>query len=529
MHDRHWVGRNRGNYLKSEMSLGKSGAGVNAIVKMSKETGKAAVDNVNARFLASLLFVLLLSLSLSSSKAAEVHAGPLFDQFDLTLETGRRTEIAGPFFYREERETEKIWAVPPFLSYAQDTGISTLEFDFIYPIITYDRYGDQYRWQVFQLLSYSGGPTQVESERDRFTLFPFYFQQRSSLPDQNYTALIPFYGHLKNRLFRDEVYFVMMPLYVQSRKRDVVTDNYVYPFFHLRHGNGLFGWQFWPLVGHEHKQVTTLTNNFDEIETIGGHDKWFVLWPFFANQTAGIGTTNQNWQQQFLPAYSLYRSPARDQTSVLWPFFSWIDEREKKYREWEGPWPFVVIARGEGKSTTRFWPLFSYAHSPVMESRSYLWPVYRATRIRSEPLDRQRRRVLFFLYSDTLSQNTETGTSKRRVDLWPLFTHQRDFNGNTRLQVLAILEPYAPGSHKFERDYSPIWSVWRAEKNPRTGASSQSLLWNLYRRQIAADRKQYSAFFGLYQYQSDSEEKRIRLFYIPILTKKKGASTVTHD
>ena len=132
----------------------------------------------------------------------------------------------------------------------------------------------------------------METERDRFTLFPFYFQQRSTLLNENYTALIPFYGHLKNRLFRDEVFFVMMPFYVQSRKRDVVTDNYVYPFFHLRHGNGLYGWQFWPLLGHEHKEVTTRTNNFDETETIGGHDKWFALWPFFANQNAGTGTTN---------------------------------------------------------------------------------------------------------------------------------------------------------------------------------------------------------------------------------------------
>jgi hypothetical protein len=408
------------------------------------------------------------------------------------------------------------------LSYARDPGTESVEFDFVYPIVTYSRYGGQYRWQFFQLLSFAGGPTQEESARNRFTIFPFYFQQRSSVPDENYTALIPLYGHLKNRLFRDEVFFVMLPFYVQSRKRDVVTDNYVYPFFHLRHGDGLQGWQFWPLVGHEHKEVTTRTNGFGEAETVGGHDKLFVLWPFFANQTMGIGTDEKIWQQELLPAYSLYRSPKRDVTTVLWPFFSRIDDREKKYREWEVPWPFIVIARGEGKTTTRFLPLFSRAHSPEIESDFYLWPVYKYKRIHSDPLDLQRTRILFFLYSDTIAKNTETGATKRRTDLWPLFTHRRDLNGNTRLQVLAILEPYLPGSRKIERDYSPVWSIWRSEKNAQTRAASQSLLWNLYRRETAPTSKKCSVLFGLFQYRSDTEGKHVRLFYIPIV--KKGAS-----
>ena len=97
---------------------------------------------------------------------------------------------------------------------------------------------------------------------------------------QNYTAVFPFYGHLKHRLFRDEIDFIMFPLYSQTRKKDVVTDNIPIPFFHLRHGDGLHGWQFWPLVGHEHKDVTTQTNGFGDTQIVGGHDSCFALWPF---------------------------------------------------------------------------------------------------------------------------------------------------------------------------------------------------------------------------------------------------------
>ena len=75
---------------------------------------------------------------------------------------------------------------------------------------------------------------------------------------------------------------------------------------------------------------------------------FFLLWPFFFQQKAGIGTDNPPWTQGSIPAYSVFRSPKRDSTTVLWPFFSRIDDREKKYREWEAPWPFVVMARGRG-------------------------------------------------------------------------------------------------------------------------------------------------------------------------------------
>ena len=73
-----------------------------------------------------------------------------------------------------------------------------------------------------------------------------------------------------------------------------------------------------------------------------------------------------------------------------------------------------------------------------------------------------------------------------------------------------------PENKGIERNYSPLWSVWRSEKNPRAGASSQSLLWNLYRRDETPDAKKCSLLFGLFQYQSGSKGKQMRLFYIPL-------------
>jgi len=78
------------------------------------------------------------------------------------------------------------------------------------------------------------------------------------------------------------------------------------------------------------------------------------------------------------------------------------------------------------------------------------------------------------------------------------------------------LEPFLPESKGVERNYSPIWSLWRSETNPRAKATSQSLLWNLYRHEATPASKKCSLLFGLFQYQSGSEGKRMRLFYIPV-------------
>jgi hypothetical protein len=469
------------------------------------------------RSLRAIWLGLAMAFPASVQAADGFQAGPIFDAFALTLDAGHRTEALGPLFYQQEKETEKTWAVPPLFSYDLDPAVESREFDLLYPLLTYERFGLEYRWQFIQVFSLAGGQNQAGQLAKRITLFPLYFQQRSPDPARNYTALLPFYGHIKDRLFRNDIFFVLFPLYLETRKRDVVTDNYLFPIFHLRHGDGLRGWQFWPLVGHEHKDVTTRTNGFGDVEIIGGHDRTFALWPVYFYQNNGLGTENPEKFRATWPLYTCSRSPPRDATTVLWPFFTWVDDRAKKYHEWEGPWPFIVIARGEGKTTTRFWPLFSRAHNDTMTSDFYFWPIYKYNRLHTGPLDRERTRILFYLFVDVTEKNLETGAERGRVDLWPLFAWRRDFNGCRRLQILAPVEPVLPNNRGIERNWSPLWSLWRAENNPRAGSTSQSLLWNLYRRDTTPAARKCSLLFGFFQYQSDSEMKKIRLFYIPVL------------
>lgn len=465
------------------------------------------------------LMPVLLVLSLGNSARAaddENSFGFLFDHFRLTLQQGWRTEAAGPFYYSQQTKDTRTVAFPPFFSRYRNPGVESGENDYLYPLCTSLHYGKERRWQLFQLLSFSGGQEQDGAVTSQQTVFPFFFRQRSTDTNLNYTALFPFYGTVKNRLFRDEIHVVMFPFYSQTRKRDVVTDNYLYPFVDVRRGNGLHGWSVWPFVGREHKIVTLHTNGFGDVETVGGHDHSFILWPLYLSQDNGIGTDNPQTFRASIPFFVYSRSPQVDMTSVLWPLFNWIDNRQKQYREWQTPWPIVIFARGKGKTTSRVFPLFQRSHDAVKESDFYLWPIYTYRRTHSDPLDLRRRRVVFYLYSDMVEKNTATGHYKRRLDMWPFFTWHRDFDGRERLQIFAPVEPAVPDNRGIERNWSPLWSLWRAQSNPKTGASSHSLLWNLYRDEESPAHKKISLLFGLFQYQSDGGNRRTKLFYITV-------------
>lgn len=452
------------------------------------------------------------------------HFGLIYDEFPLTLASGTRTEAFGPLFGYEKTGSASLLNISPLFSLYRDPALEQTEAKFGYPILSFERFGPEYRFHLFQVISWSGGQSVKGGDTKRTTLFPIYFQQTSPRPEENYTAVIPFYGRLKNRFFRDEVSFVMMPLYVQSTKKGMVTENFVFPFFHLRHGNGVTGWQFWPLYGTEHKEITTTTNHWGDAVMSPGYDRQFVLWPFYLNNTAGVGSTNVQKQFVLLPFYTSQVSTSRVSKSYGFPLgVTHTIDHEAKYEEWDAPWPLVEFAKGEGKQTRRVWPFFSEAKTASAESDFYAWPIYKYNKASAEDLSRERTRILLFLYSDTRQQNGTNHTLLHRRDLWPFFTWRKDEKNNTRLQVLSILEPILPGNKSVERVYSPIYSLYREEHNGTNGNESRSVLWNLYRSEKQGETRRQKAFFGLFQREKTAERTKWRVFFIPFTTHPKRA------
>jgi hypothetical protein len=442
-------------------------------------------------------------------------AGPIYSAYPLTLVPGRGEDFLGPFYSGEIREDDREWGIHPLFSYVTNSAIDSMEWDFAYPVVTYDRYGSQSRWQFIQLFSLAGGKDQADLDAKRVTIFPIYFQQRAQDTNLNYTALVPFYGEIKKHLFSDDIQFTMFPLYARVQKKDVVTDNYLMPFFHLRHGDQLSGWQLWPVVGNETKGTTYRTNSFGTVESEGPHRKFFAAWPFYFDEKTGIGTTNWQSLRAVCPFYMAIRSAGHDTTVYAWPLYTAIDNRDLGYHEYGFAWPLYTWARGPGKTTTRIFPLYSDSHNDSMKSSFFLWPLYKYNRLKAEQLERERTRLLFYWWSDLVEKNLATGQAFRRKDLWPLFTWRHELDGRERLQVLSVIEPLVPYSKSIERNYSPVYALWRSESNPAAGKSSESLLWNLYRREKAAKVEKRSFLFGLFRYERGENGRRWRLFYIP--------------
>lgn len=458
-----------------------------------------------------------------------LEAGPLAHHFRLTLEPGERQEIFGPLLSTQQGETNRLWTFAPFASHYVEPELERTEFEFLYPLLGYARFGTEWRLQLGQFFNFHGGTTVDGETKQRRNLFPFFLSQRSSNPTNDYWSLLPFYGHAQNHLFRHELRFVAAPLYVWSRKGEIETDNYLFPFFHLRHGGGVSGWQLLPLIGHETKSTMVRTNTLlEELETIPGYDKWFALFPFFHHENLNLGTTNEERRRIFLPLYSFQRSPARNNTTLLWPFFSYTDDQENQFHEWGLPYPFIGWARGPGKHANRVWPLWGKATNANLTTDFVLWPLYTHRLIHTPEVVRERTRILWFPYSDTRLTSPQTGVERRRRDAWPFFSWKRDFDGRERLQVLAITEPIIPDNRGIERSWEPLWTLYRAEKNPKTGAASQSLLWNLWRRDALKDATRQSFFFGLVRTRNEPAGLHWRFFWMPFDPATNGPAKSGH-
>jgi hypothetical protein len=453
-----------------------------------------------------LLASCLLAPAFADAQADDIFEdGPIFSKFRLTLTPGWREEAAGPFFYEQEISGQTQWALPPFFCRTLTPEVDWSEWDLLYPLINYRRFGTEHRLQFGQLLSFSGGESPQQETIHHTTLFPLYFHQSSTEPKHDYTAVFPLFGHLENRMFRDDIKFMLFPLYSETRKKDVITDNYLYPIFDRRRGGGVTGWEVWPFYGEDVKIPTIRTNAMGDTATNGGYDNSFVLWPFFIKSRAGLGTTNPSTSFTMVPFYSQTFSPARETISYGFPFgFSAIHDREQNYVEHNFIWPLFVKAHGS-KTVARYFPFYSSAKHNGLESDFYGFFLYKYTRLQSPPVDRHRTRILYFLYSDTVERNTASHDFSRRVDFWPFYDYHRTMDGNRRLQIMSILEPIFPNNRTMTREYAQVYSFWRQEKNARTGATSRSLLWNLYRRETLGQTKKASLFFGLIRYQSTAD------------------------
>jgi len=484
---------------------------------------------------AGVVLILLGVLALAGAGRAEEGASPalnlwpFFDSRVDLLEKARVRSGVGPLIHSSRSLDGDVeeFGLRPLFFWRGDQTEQTSEWEFLYPLATYRRREGDWDFQFLRLFNARGEGSPQAGREEHADFSPFYFSGvRES--GEKYYGILPLWGKVYDRFFWEEWEWVLFPLYSRTVRSGAETYYFPWPILSVTRGvdpeTDHRGFRFVPLYGQEVKE--------------GVFEKYFALWPLFMYQRTGLDGDEPEELLSFLPFYAARRSPNWDQTTVLWPLFTYTDDRGRKYEQWDVAWPFFKYARGESRQALFIFPLY-------MDDRKLLRDEYLFREIRYHdfavlfPLfirqteevigsRKERYRILWYLYSDTREEGRDGST--RRIDAWPLMRYERDREGTVVFQTLALLEGLLPGNEWIERNYSPLWALYTYRANP-AGESVRSFLWNLvrheetlagrsvevlgpllaYRETGTGEESRFSFLGGLLRYDVKGGERTLRL------------------
>jgi hypothetical protein len=410
-----------------------------------------------------------------------VNLWPVFDDRVDPLEKARIRSGLGPLLHwiRSLDGSVEEFALRPLFFWRGEAAEDTTEWEFLYPVSTYRRKEADWDFQFLRLLNARAEGSVQAGREQKKDFFPFYFSGVRET-GESYVGIMPFWGKVYDRLFWEEWEWVLFPFYVRSVRTGAQNWYFPWPLLSVVRGvnpdDRHRGFRIVPFYGQEIKE--------------GVFEKYFAAWPFFLYQRRGLDGEEPDEVRVVFPFYATLRSPLRDQTIALWPLFTYTEDRERGYEQWDVAWPFFKYARGESRQALFIFPLY-------MEDRKLLRDEYLFNEIRYHdfavlfPLfirqteeyigsRRERWRILWYLYSDAREEGRDG--SRRRIDAWPLWRYERDREGNVSFQTLALVEAILLRNEWIERNYSPLWALYTYRENP-AGESVHSFLWNLIRHE----------------------------------------------
>lgn len=477
------------------------------------------------KFLSVPIILLIFTvLPLFSSLAMDtINLGPLF-YMEKDEETGeKKIDALGPLIsYKKEGETTGYGFRPIFYNY-QDARKDRTAFDFIYPLSTYRTFEGDTKFQALVYIFYYKSTLKESGYREReYTLIPFIFARHAQEPDRSFFAVFPLYGNMKNKYGKDRIKFFLFPLYLQTQNYGTTNTNLIWPFIGYYSGNGVKGGRLWPLYGQKTK-ADVLNDRF-------------ALWPLYI-QTEKEFYGARISSLAILPFYYSFDMPGRKQRTYGWPFFNYIDNKNRNYKRYDMPWPFVTITRGD-VNTNRFFPLFSVKKEEDFETGYALWPLYSWRAHELDDYEIKKKAIAYFLYKDVQNiPKVEGGRDSRAINLWPLFTYRRTPDGKAYFNFISPLETFLQDNAPRERNWRPLWTIFRWDRD-QEGNHVSSFLWNTFRTEstkkgVKVDlrpiipvlsyentdvKDKFHILGGLFGYSKDKEsnKKVLKFLFIPV-------------
>ncbi|MFH0787842.1 MAG: hypothetical protein V2B13_09550 [Pseudomonadota bacterium] len=484
---------------------------------------------MNLQILKPLFFIVIASLSFLASGCAHLspnlepeNVSPFFHIQTDRENQSRRLDGAGPFYSQSESPEEREWTFRPFFSYRENLKDQTEELEYLYPLGRYRKTaeGKLYRFIPFYSSFRPAQEKEAGDKKENVDLFPFFWGKDKD--GESYGGLFPLGGEFRGRFARDEIQFVLWPIYTRIREGETQTVNILWPIFSITSGGNRTGFRVWPFYGEE-KQVGE-----------GAYQKTFFLWPVGHYQQRYLDTDHPKTYFYLFPLYLSEQSPNEHKTIFLWPFFNFYSEDRFNYFQVDFPWPIVQYARGEKTEALKLWPLITYRKTDQREKMSLLWPLF----IQEKEEDEERDEVLNrFLYVSKFHQVyfKKEDRWERVTRLWPFFRYAEDGRGMVHFFFPAVMPADWEG---LERHYGMLFRIYEYYQDGK-GKEVSKFLWGLYyhQRQKDLDRIEISFLFtylkekerfrlsflkGLLGYYRDGPKRQLKLLYLPISWEERG-------
>jgi hypothetical protein len=398
----------------------------------------------------------------------------------------QRTRVLGPI-YDKTRSPEE-WesrAIRPFYHRWGHEESEVVRKEILWPLGTYRQREDAAYWRFLLTYRWNWDVTDPDS-RHRTWIFPIYFQGRTA-KGENYLAVFPFGGTIKDAPFWDQISFVLFPLFVESKINDIHSRSWLWPIISKTKGAGVRRFRIFPFYGYNERE--------------GRGRKTFILWPIW-NQVKYTYPESSGFGWILFPIAGHLKLTDQETWWFIPPIFRYTKGQEQS--RLFGPWPFLQTEKGEDKNKFYLWPLYGRKQMEGVDNRFFLWPLGKYEKIEQGTGTKTRTHLLPFYrhYTSEPSEklkDTEMSTSWTKV--WPLYSHLSKGDGEIRKTVFPDFNPMRGGP--IERNYAPFWQLYVRQQVQED--VDKEILWGMYRSLKRGEEYQYRSLFPLFSWSREAE------------------------
>ncbi|MCE9634177.1 MAG: hypothetical protein K8T90_00600 [Planctomycetes bacterium] len=335
-------------------------------------------------------------------------------------------------------------------------------------------------WPLFGTDSVGDDAERAAGQTDDDTmLLPFVGWGQEPGQDPWWMAF-PFYGHLRQKLFSDEIEFAAFPIWAHTRDGDWQSTHLLWPLIAWGDGNG-----------RSHRRVLPFWSQSDG----PNGSRRTALWPIVHWNTETRGDrTFDGWFVFPAVGHRTSRDGTFEEWTALWPFFEWSDDARSGDRFRSILFPFYrAMDRPEAHESSRWWwPAYGTYTSDTETSAFYAWPIVWTGEYRGDK--RTSRHTLVVPFWMERESGPKSGPSdQREVRSWPLFSFEHKASGEETLRVPEIIPVFGWRAgetawadlvtlfhHRSDTEGRVAWDGplgivrWRRSE---TGASKLTLLW----------------------------------------------------